>query len=86
MSRAELLAEIEGLPPDAFIPPPHAAAFLGSTPTVLHSWRQQQRGPPFYGSNQFIRYRLCDLAQWMAFRAGEIAENAETLASGSPAA
>jgi hypothetical protein len=73
-SRAELLAEIADLPSDAFIPSAHAAAYLGSTPTVLMSWRSQRRGPRYYGSNEFIRYRIDDLDSWMATRADEIPE------------
>jgi hypothetical protein len=73
-SRAELLAEIAGLPPDAFIPSAQAAAYLGSTPSVLMSWRSQRRGPRFHGSHEFIRYRIADLDQWMATRSGEIPE------------
>ena len=76
-SRAELLAEIAALPPDAFIPSAHAAAYLGSTPGVLQSWRSQRRGPRFHGSNEFVRYRISDLDLWMATRAGEISENSE---------
>jgi len=76
-SRAELLAEIGDLPPSAFIPTAHAAAYLGSTPGVLQCWRSQRRGPRFHGSNEFIRYRISDLDLWMATRAGEISENSE---------
>ncbi len=65
-SRADLLAEIAGLPPDAFIPEAHAAAYLGSTPGVLQSWRSQGRGPRFYGRYKFIRYKISDLDLWMA--------------------
>ena len=64
-SRAELLAEIADLPSDAFITSAHAAAYINSTPEVLQSWRSQRRGPPFYGQNAFVRYRPCDLDQWM---------------------
>ena len=73
-TRASLLTEIAGLPPSAFISPAHAAAYLGSTTGVLHSWRSQRRGPRFHGSNEFIRYRIADLDQWMATRADEIPE------------
>ena len=71
-TRAQLLAEIEGLPPDAFIPTAHAAAYIGSTPEVMGSWRSQRRGPRFYGSHEFIRYRIADLDRFMATRADEI--------------
>ena len=84
-SRAELLAEIADLPPDAFMPSAHAAAYLGSTPGVLQSWRSQRRGPRYHGKYEFIRYRLADLDRFMATRADEIAEF-ETLAGGSTAA
>jgi hypothetical protein len=73
-SRTELLAEIADLPHDAFIPDAHAAAFLGTTPSVLMSWRSQRRGPRFYGSRAFVRYRLEDLDRWMATRADEVPE------------
>jgi hypothetical protein len=71
-SRAELLAEIAGLPPTAFIPTAHAAAYLGSTPAVLLNWRSQRRGPRYHGKNDFVRYRISDLDLWMTSRADEI--------------
>jgi hypothetical protein len=71
-SREELLAEIAGLPPSAFIPTAHAAAYLGSTPGVLLNWRSQRRGPRYYGKNDFVRYRISGLDLWMSSRADEI--------------
>jgi hypothetical protein len=71
-SRAELLAEVAGLPPSAFIPTAHAAAYLGSSPGVMLNWRSQRRGPRYYGKNDFVRYRLSDLDDWMSARANEI--------------
>jgi len=85
-SRAELLAEIADLPPDAFITSVHAAAYINSTLGVLQSWRSQRRGPRYHGSHEFIRYRVSDLDRWMAARADEIPENAEKLAGASAAA
>jgi hypothetical protein len=73
-SRADLLAEIAGLPASAFIPTAHAAAYLGSTPAVLMNWRSQRRGPRYHGKNEFIRYRISDLDRWMSARADEIPE------------
>ena len=73
-SRAELLAEIADLPSSAFVTTTLAAAYIGSTPTVLGSWRSQRRGPRFHGSNEFIRYRISDLNSWMATRADEVPE------------
>lgn len=71
-SRAELLAEVAGLPPSAFIPTAHAAAYLGSSPGVMLNWRSQRRGPRYYGRNDFVRYRISDLDMWMSTRANEI--------------
>ena len=71
-SRADLLAEIAGLPPSAFIPTAHAAAYLGSTPGVMLNWRSQRRGPRYHGKNDFVRYRISDLDLWMSARANEI--------------
>jgi hypothetical protein len=71
-SREELLAEIAGLPPSAFIPTAHAAAYLGSTPGVMLNWRSQRRGPRYHGKNDFVRYRISDLDLWMSSRADEI--------------
>src|SRR5262249_53477655 len=85
-SRAELLAEIADLPPDAFITSVHAAAYINSTLGVLQSWRSQRRGPRYHGSHEFIRYRVSDLDRWMAARADEIPEAAEKLAGASAAA
>jgi len=74
-SRAELLAEIADLPPSAFVTPVQAAAYIGTTTSVLHSWRAQRRGPRYHGSNEFVRYRLADLDLWMSVRADEISLN-----------
>ncbi len=71
-SREELLAEIAGLPPSAFIATVHAAAYLGSTPGVMLNWRSQRRRPRYHGKNDFIRYRISDLDLWMSSRADEI--------------
>ena len=77
-SRAELLAEIAGLPPSAFIPTAHAAAYLGSAPGVLLNWRSQRRGPRYHGQNDFVRYRISDLDLWMSSRADEIRPDLST--------
>jgi hypothetical protein len=71
-SRADLLAEVAGLPSSAFIPTAHAAAYLGSSPGVMLNWRSQRRGPRYYGKNDFVRYRISDLDDWMSARANEI--------------
>ena len=71
-SRADLLAEIAGLPPSAFITTTQAAAYIGSTPGVLLNWRSQRRGPRYHGKNDFVRYRISDLDLWMSSRADEI--------------
>src|SRR5215471_5382494 len=76
-SRAGLLAEIADLPPSAFVTPVQAAAYIGTTASVLHSWRAQRRGPRYHGSNEFVRYRLADLDLWMSVRADEISLNPE---------
>jgi hypothetical protein len=75
-SRAELLAEVAGLPPSAFISTAHAAAYLGSSPGVLLNWRSQRRGPRYHGKNDFVRYRLSELDDWMSARADEVRGNA----------
>jgi hypothetical protein len=80
-SREELLAEIAGLPPSAFISTAHAAAYLGSTPGVMLNWRSQRRGPRYHGKNDFIRYRISDLDSWMSSRADEVrVDNLSTVA------
>src|SRR5262249_39900809 len=71
-SRADLLTEIAGLPPSAFITTTQAAAYIGSTPGVLLNWRSQRRGPRYHGKDDFIRYRISDLDLWMSSRAYEI--------------
>ena len=71
-SRADLLAEIAGLPPSAFVTTAQAAAYIGSSSGVMLNWRSQRRGPRYYGSNDFVRYRLSDLDLWMSSRAEEI--------------
>jgi hypothetical protein len=69
--RARLLAEIEGLPDDAFITARHAAAFIDTSVGQLANWRFQRRGPPFVSGRRFIRYRLADLRSFMANRLKE---------------
>src|SRR6516225_6258999 len=71
-SRADLLAEIAGLPPSAFITTTQAAAYIGSTPGVMLNWRSQRRGPRYHGKHDFVRYRISDLDLWMSSRADEI--------------
>jgi Helix-turn-helix domain len=71
-SRADLLAEIAGLPPSAFVTTAQAAAYIGSSPGVMLNWRSQRRGPRYHGRNDFVRYRLSDLDLWMSSRAGEV--------------
>ena len=71
-SREELLVEIAGLSPSAFVHTAHAAAYLGSTPGVMLNWRSQRKGPRYYGRGGFIRYRISDLDLWMSSRADEI--------------
>lgn len=71
-TREDLLAEIAGLPPSAFIPTAQAAAYLGCTPAVLLNWRSQRKGPCYYGRGNFVRYRISDLDLWMSSRADEV--------------
>jgi hypothetical protein len=85
-SRADLLAEIAGLPPSAFITTTQAAAYIGSTPAVMLNWRSQRRGPRYHGKNDFVRYRISDLDLWMSSRANEIrSEELSTLDLDEPA-
>jgi hypothetical protein len=74
-SRAELLAEVAGLPPSAFIPTAHGAAYIGTSPGVMLNWRSQRRGPRYHGKNDFVRYRISDLDIWMSARANEIRDD-----------
>ena len=84
-ARADLLAEIAGLPPSAFIPTAHAAAYIGSTPGVMLNWRSQRRGPRYHGKNDFVRYRISDLDLWMSSRADEVRpDELSTAALGAP--
>src|SRR5262245_53393931 len=76
-SRQEMLAALHKLPPAAVIPEAYAAADIHTTTSVMRSWRDQKRGPRFFGSNEFVRYRPCDLDAWMLTRAGEIDEGRE---------
>ena len=71
-SRGELLAEIAGLPPSAFVTTAQAAAYLNTSAAVLMNWRSQRRGPRYHGANEFIRYRLSNLDLYMSARADEI--------------
>ncbi len=71
-SRAELISEIEDLPPVAYVSPLHAAALIGTTPGVLANWRSARVGPQFSGQRNFIRYKLSALRTWMAQRENEV--------------
>ena len=71
-SRADLLTEIAELPSSAFINTAQAAAYVGSSPSVLLNWRSQRRGPRYHGCNDFVRYRIADLDFWMSTRADEV--------------
>jgi hypothetical protein len=70
--RTALLAEIAQLPETAFVSDRHAAAYLGTEVGVLRCWNDMRRGPPTYGSESYVRYRISDLVAWMAQRTGEI--------------
>ena len=72
--RADLLAEIAGLPPSAFVTTTLAAAYINTSPAVMMNRRSQRRGPRYHGKNEFIRYRISDLDLWMSARADEIPE------------
>jgi hypothetical protein len=56
-SRAELLAEVEPLPDDAWITDAHAAAIIDTTRGNLANMRYHKRGPPFVRGRRFIRYQ-----------------------------
>lgn len=71
---SDLLAEIAGLPPSAFVTTTLAAAYINTSPAVMMNWRSQRRGPRYHGKNEFIRYRISDLDLWMSARADEIPE------------
>jgi hypothetical protein len=81
VSRADLLAEIAGLPPSAFVTTTLAAAYINTSPAVMMNWRSQRRGPRYHGKNEFIRYRISDLDLWMSARADEIPEIENFVAS-----
>ena len=72
ISRGDLLTEISDLPRSAFIKTAQAAAYIGSSSSVLLNWRSQRRGPRYHGSNDFVRYRISDLDVWMSARANEV--------------
>jgi hypothetical protein len=84
MTRAELLSEIAELPAGAFLTPVQAATWLGTTPGVLLSWRDQGRGPRFHGFNSFIRYTRADLDVFMAAGANEVADAEAARAAEAP--
>ena len=83
-SREELLAEIAGLPPSAFITTTQAAAYIGSTPGVMLNWRSQRRGPRYHGKNDFVRYRISDLDLWMSCRADEVRPEEVSIVGSGP--
>lgn len=76
--RAELLKNIEHLPPFTFLDARHAAAILGTSPGVLANWRSQRRGPPYCGNGHFVRYQYSALMDWINRRASEVPHASET--------
>ena len=72
LSRASILHELDSLTPSALLTPREAAAYLRTSTGVLANWRSLRRGPRYHGANDFIRYRLADLDQWVTQRAGEV--------------
>jgi hypothetical protein len=79
-TRAQLLAEMDKLPDDAFVSAKHAAAFIDGSEQGLANWRYERRGPPFFrGGRRFVRYRLGDLRKFMADQAKTTADLSVTI-------
>ena len=71
-TRTKVLCEIHELPPSALLTPKQAAAYLNTTTGVMANWRSLRRGPRYHGADDFVRYRLRDLDDWVSQRASEI--------------
>ena len=49
-----------------------AAAFIGSTPDTLKTWRARGDGPPFHKvSGRLVRYRRDELDAWLRGEASQ---------------
>jgi len=47
--------------------PLDTAKFLGVSVETLAQWRSQRRGPPYVKvENRLVRYRLCDLEEYVS--------------------
>jgi hypothetical protein len=73
VARAQIITVLGTLPSSALLTSAEAAAYLGTSRATLADWRCDRKGPRYHGRGAFIRYRLADLDDFLADRAGEIA-------------
>ena len=51
-----------------WLSPPHAAKYMDSSPSTLAKLRLSGTGPQFCKFGKFIRYRRCDIDNWLLER------------------
>ncbi|MFN2123952.1 MAG: helix-turn-helix transcriptional regulator [Candidatus Promineifilaceae bacterium] len=55
--------------PDSLIDTPTAARLLSYSPATLNAWRNRKQGPSYIKvSGTSVRYRVCDLEEWVNSR------------------
>lgn len=45
-----------------------AAKYLGVSPGTLRLWRSENRSPRYFRAGKLIRFRVCDLNEWIEQR------------------
>lgn len=48
-----------------------AAAYLGVSESEVRLWRSQGRGPRYFREGNILRYRKCDIEEWISSRLSE---------------
>lgn len=42
-----------------------AGTYIGFSPRTMQAWRMQAKGPAFLKIGRSVRYRICDLDDWL---------------------
>jgi len=45
-----------------------AARYLGVSPGTLRLWRSENRAPRYFRAGRLVRFRVCDLNEWIEQR------------------
>jgi excisionase family DNA binding protein len=61
-----------------------AAGYLGCSESVLRLWRSRGQGPRYFRAGKLVRFRRCDLDEWIEARLCEPEEGSKGPASSAP--